>query len=116
MFVLQHVYTSPTPQCLFPPSSPVTVVPPPPVPRRSPLRLSARVFPDYAVSQITWTAPSGIIMKSERKPKSSVLAKLPEVENDDTGAYVCTVYPWGNSSNSLLAFSVNVTVDGEAYS
>ncbi|KAI4790550.1 hypothetical protein KUCAC02_034558, partial [Chaenocephalus aceratus] len=94
----------------------VTVVPPPPVPRRSPLRLSARVFPDYAVTQITWTAPSGIIMKSERKPKSSVLAKLPEVENDDTGAYVCTVYPWGNSSNSLLAFSVNVTVDDDKVS
>ncbi|KAF3839277.1 hypothetical protein F7725_017994 [Dissostichus mawsoni] len=91
----------------------VTVVPPPPVPHRSPLRLTARVFPDYAVTQITWTAPSGIIMKSEKKPKSSVLAKLPEVENDDTGAYVCTVYPWGNSSNSLLAFSVNVTVDAK---
>ncbi|XP_033979877.1 LOW QUALITY PROTEIN: g6f-like [Trematomus bernacchii] len=94
----------------------VTVVPPPPVPHRSPLRLTASVSPDYAVTQITWTAPSGNIMKSEKKPKSTVLAKLPQVENDDTGAYVCTVYPWGNSSNSLLAFSVNVTLDDDKVS
>ncbi|XP_063734389.1 g6f-like isoform X2 [Eleginops maclovinus] len=88
----------------------VTVVPPAPVPRRSTLRLTAHVFPDYAVTQITWAAPSGTIMKSERKPKTSVLAKLPQMEDSDSGAYVCTVYPWGNSSNSFLAFNVNVTL------
>lgn len=52
-------------------------------------------------------------MKSENKPNTGTVAKLPQVQADDTGAYSCIVYPWGNSSNNFFAFNVDVTVDGE---
>lgn len=53
-------------------------------------------------------------MKSEKKPKAGTVAKLPQVQIGDNGAYVCMVYPRGNSSSPLFAFSVDVAVDGEA--
>lgn len=52
-------------------------------------------------------------MKSENKPNSGTVAKLPQVQARDTGAYICIVCPWGNSSNNFFAFNVDVTVDGE---
>lgn len=42
------------------------------------------------------------------------MAKLPQVLNNDDGAYVCMVYPRGNSSSRLFAFNVDVTVSGKA--
>lgn len=53
-------------------------------------------------------------MKSEKKPNTGTVAKLPQVHSNDSGAYVCMVHPWGNSSNTLFTFRVEVTVDGEA--
>lgn len=53
-------------------------------------------------------------MKSEKKPNTGTVAKLPQLQTSDNGAYVCMVHPWGNSSNNLFAFNVDVTVDGEA--
>ncbi|XP_028280248.1 g6f-like isoform X2 [Parambassis ranga] len=91
----------------------VHVVPTAPIPQHSTLRLIARVIPDSAITRITWTAPGGISMKSEKKPNTGTVAKLPQVQNSDSGAYVCLVQPWGNSSSSVFAFNVDVTVDAD---
>lgn len=97
-----------------PPLSPVTVVPAAPIPHHSTLRLIASVNPDSAISKITWVSPDGVSMKSERKPNTGTVAKLPQVFNNDNGTYVCMVRSWGNGNNTLFPFDVDVTVDGEA--
>ncbi|XP_041797915.1 g6f-like isoform X2 [Chelmon rostratus] len=89
----------------------VTVVPAAPILQHSTLRLIARVSPDFAVTNITWAAPGGISMKSEKKPAIGTVAKLPQVQTSDDGTYICTVRPWGNSSSALFAFNVDVDVD-----
>ncbi|KAM9353502.1 g6f-like [Symphorus nematophorus] len=90
----------------------VTVVPTPPIAQQSTLRLIASVKPDFAITKITWVAPGGISIKSEKKPNTGTVAKLPRVQYNDNGAYVCMVHPWGNSSNALVAFNVEVAIDG----
>lgn len=102
-----------TPDFLFPPSSPVTVVPAAPILQLSTLALIASVNPDSAVAKITWEAPGGISMKSERKPNTGTVAKLPLLQISDGGAYVCLVHPQGDSSRAPFPFNVDVTVDGE---
>lgn len=52
-------------------------------------------------------------MKSEKNLKVGTVAKLPQVQYTDNGTYVCKVHPWGNSSNAVFAFNVDVIVDGE---
>lgn len=89
----------------------VTVAPATPILQHSTLQLIASVSPDFAATKITWVAPDGISIKSEKKSKVGTVAKLPQVQTSDSGAYVCMVHPWGNSSNKLFAFSVDVTVD-----
>uniref|UniRef100_A0A3B4BII3 Ig-like domain-containing protein n=1 Tax=Periophthalmus magnuspinnatus TaxID=409849 RepID=A0A3B4BII3_9GOBI len=91
----------------------VTVAPPSPVPQLSTLRLLANVQPDIAVRKITWIAPGDIAMKTEKVPKFGIITKLPQVQNSDDGAYVCMVYPKGNSSNAFFAFNVDVAVDAD---
>lgn len=105
---------SSTPDFLCPPSSPVTVVPAAPISQLSTLQLIASVNPEFAITKIIWTTPGGVYMKSEKKRNTGTVAKLPQVQTSDKGAYVCMVRPWGNSSNNLFAFNVDVTVDGEA--
>nr|XP_046255165.1 g6f-like isoform X2 [Scatophagus argus] len=90
----------------------VTVVPAAPILQQSTLRLIASVTPDFAISNITWTAPGGISLKSERKPKTGTVAKLPQVQMSDSGTYVCTVCSRGSSSKTLFTFDVDVDVDG----
>ncbi|XP_072250059.1 g6f-like isoform X2 [Leuresthes tenuis] len=90
----------------------VKMYPTAPVPQHSNLRLIAKVTPDYAITKITWTAPGGIPMKSEKKTNSGTVAKLPQVQNSDGGVYICTVYPWGNST-SVFATNMEVTVDAD---
>ncbi|XP_068425843.1 g6f-like [Clinocottus analis] len=87
-----------------------TVVPAAPIPQLSTVQLTASVNPGYAVTKITWAAPGGNYMKS-KKTNADTVAKLPQVQNRDGGAYVCLVHPWGNSSNARFAFNVDVTVD-----
>ncbi|XP_042345285.1 g6f-like isoform X2 [Plectropomus leopardus] len=91
----------------------VTVIPASPVPQQSTLRLIAKVNPDFAITKITWAAPGSISMKSEKKPNTGTVTKLPVVQNSDNGAYVCVVHPWGNSSTALFPFNVEVTVDAD---
>ncbi|XP_051262044.1 g6f-like isoform X1 [Dicentrarchus labrax] len=91
----------------------VTVVPPAPILQHSTLRLIASVTPDFAATKITWAAPGGISMKSEKKPKTGTVAKLPQVQIVDSGAYICMVHPQGNSSSTLFAFNVDVTIDDD---
>lgn len=93
---------------------PVRIVPAPPLPQHSTLRLIAKVTPENAVTKITWTAPSGMLMKTELKPNTGVVAKLPQIQTSDRGTYVCSVYSQKNSSR-VFATQVEVTVDGEAY-
>lgn len=52
-------------------------------------------------------------MKSEKMPNTGTVAKLPKVQNNDNGVYVCTLHLWGNSSSSFVTFNVDVTIDGE---
>lgn len=52
-------------------------------------------------------------MKSEKIKNTGTVAKLPQVQTSDNGAYVCMVRPEGNSSNPLFAFNVDVAIDGE---
>lgn len=60
-----------------------------------------------------WAAPRGIsIMKSEEKPNTGTVAKLPQVQKSDNGTYVCIVRP-RDSNNTIFSFNVDVTVDGE---
>ncbi|KAM4735494.1 g6f-like isoform 2-T2 [Anableps anableps] len=84
--------------------------PPVPVPYYSTLRLFAQVNPSISVSKITWTAPGGHPMKTEKWSTSGTVTKVPQVRNDDGGNYTCTVYPWGNFT-SVLAVHVDVSVD-----
>uniref|UniRef100_A0A3B4H8I3 Uncharacterized LOC102206945 n=1 Tax=Pundamilia nyererei TaxID=303518 RepID=A0A3B4H8I3_9CICH len=92
----------------------VSVVPDVPIPQYSTLRLIASVTPDFAFTKVTWAGPGDITLKSEKKSKTNTVAKLPQVLNNDDGAYVCIVYPRGNSSSRLFAFNVDVTVSGKA--
>lgn len=106
-------FTLETNEFLSPPASPVTIVPTTPLPRLSTLRLIGSVNPDFAIDKIIWAAPGGIsIMKSEAKPNTGTVAKLPQVQKSDNGAYVCMVRPW-DSNNTIFPFNVDVTVDGE---
>ncbi|XP_034409695.1 g6f-like isoform X2 [Cyclopterus lumpus] len=91
----------------------VTIVPAAPIPQLSTVRLAASVNPGYAATKITWAAPGGIYMKS-KKTNTDTVAKVPLVQNKDGGAYVCMVHPWGNSSNTVFAFHVDVTVDANS--
>ncbi|XP_078108684.1 g6f-like isoform X3 [Sander vitreus] len=91
----------------------VTVVPTAPIPQQSTLQLIASVNPDNAVTKITWAAPGGISIKSEKKPNTGTVAKLPQVVYSDNGTYVCMVHLWGKSSNTLVTFNVDVTVDAD---
>ncbi|XP_070768637.1 g6f-like [Enoplosus armatus] len=91
----------------------VTVVPAAPIPQHSTLQLMASVNPDFAITKITWVAPDGSSMKSEKKPNTGTVTKLPQVQTSDNGAYVCMVHPSGNSSSTLFTFYVNVTVDAD---
>ncbi|XP_005798888.2 uncharacterized protein LOC102232606 [Xiphophorus maculatus] len=84
--------------------------PPLPVRQYSTLRLFARAVPDISVSEITWTAPGGSPMKTEKWSISGTVTKVPQVQNADGGTYTCTVYPRGNSSGAL-AVRVDVRVD-----
>ncbi|KAM3615111.1 uncharacterized protein V6R79_023381 [Siganus canaliculatus] len=88
----------------------VTVVPAVPIPRNSILRLNAEVRPSLAISTITWVAPDGAPMKSVNK-KTGVMAKLPQVQAEDKGAYTCMVHPFGNCSKPFFAFNVDVTIN-----
>uniref|UniRef100_A0A3Q4HSL0 Uncharacterized LOC102799460 n=1 Tax=Neolamprologus brichardi TaxID=32507 RepID=A0A3Q4HSL0_NEOBR len=91
----------------------VSVVPDVPIPQYSTLRLIANVTPDFAFTKVTWAGPGDITLKSEKKSKTNTVAKLPQVLNNDDGAYVCMVYPRGNSSSRLFAFNVDVTVSAD---
>ncbi|XP_074509331.1 g6f-like isoform X1 [Sebastes fasciatus] len=91
----------------------VTVVPAAPIPQSSTLRLVASVKPDDVVAKITWEAPGGISLKSERMPNTGTVAKLPQVRYSDNGTYVCMVRLWGKSNSTLFTFDVDVTVDAD---
>lgn len=52
-------------------------------------------------------------MRSNKMPNTGMVAKLPQIQNSDNGAYICTVYPLGNSTKVFTA-SVDVTIDGES--
>lgn len=84
-----------------------------PIPQGSTLRLVASVHPDFAASKIHWVRPAAVSMKSETAPKTGTVAKMPQVQLSDKGAYICMVQPWGNSSSELFPFNVDVSVDGE---
>lgn len=90
------------------------MVPTVPIPQGSTLRLVASVHPDFAASKIHWVTPAAVSMKSETAPKTGTVAKVPQVQLSDKGAYICMVQPWGNSSSEIFAFNVDVSVDGEA--
>ncbi|XP_075897319.1 g6f-like isoform X4 [Nelusetta ayraudi] len=89
----------------------VTVAPAVPIPQGSTLRLVASVHPDFAASKIHWVRPPAVSIKSETAPKTGTVAKMPQVQLSDKGAYICVVQPWGNSSSDLFAFNVDVSVD-----
>lgn len=91
----------------------MTIVPAAPVPLLSTLQLIANVKPDSFPVKIMWVAPSGIPMRSEAKANFGVAAKLPRVQKESGGAYVCMVRPWENSRKNLFPFDVKVAVDGE---
>ncbi|XP_075897317.1 g6f-like isoform X2 [Nelusetta ayraudi] len=94
----------------------VTVAPAVPIPQGSTLRLVASVHPDFAASKIHWVRPPAVSIKSETAPKTGTVAKMPQVQLSDKGAYICVVQPWGNSSSDLFAFNVDVSVDGPVIS
>lgn len=91
----------------------VTIVPVRPIRLLSTLQLIASVKPDLASTNIIWVAPSGISMKNEKIPNTGTVAKVPQVQKNDSGAYVCMVHPWDISRSILFPFNVEVTVDGE---
>ncbi|XP_075965740.1 g6f-like [Anarhichas minor] len=91
----------------------VTVVPAAPIPLLSTLQLAAVVNPGYAITSITWAAPGGISMKSEKKTNTGTVAKLPQVQSSDSGAYICMVRLSGNSNNTPFPFKVDVIVDAD---
>lgn len=98
----------------YPFSSPVKVFPAAPVPQHSTLRLIANVTPDFAFAKVSWAGPGGIPLMSKKTSKTDTVAKVPQVLSNDGGAYVCMVYPRGNSSSPLFAFNVDVAVAGKA--
>uniref|UniRef100_A0A8C6UUD8 Ig-like domain-containing protein n=1 Tax=Neogobius melanostomus TaxID=47308 RepID=A0A8C6UUD8_9GOBI len=91
----------------------VRVVPLFPVPQNSTLRLIASVHPELGISQIIWVTPGAISLKTEKITNFGTISKLPLVQSSDDGAYVCMVYPKGNSSSAFFAFNVDVKVDAD---
>lgn len=91
----------------------VTVAPAAPIRLLSTLRLMASVKPESVSTNIIWVGPGGIPMKSETKPNAGTVAKVPQIQKNDSGAYVCMVRPWSTGRNVLFPFNVEVTVDGE---
>ncbi|XP_061803624.1 g6f-like [Nerophis lumbriciformis] len=86
----------------------VTTTPRSPVPQQSTLSLIAKLTPEFAVDRVTWISPDGRSLKTERKPDSGIVAKLPQVSYSDVGRYTCrcVVHP-----DSVFDFTVLVTVD-----
>lgn len=95
--------------------SSVTVVPAAPVRLLSTLRLIASVKPESVSTNIIWVGPGGVSMKSETKPNAGTVAKVPQIQKNDSGAYVCMVRPRSAGRNVLFPFNVEVTVDGEQF-
>uniref|UniRef100_A0A3Q1EMZ0 Uncharacterized LOC110962810 n=1 Tax=Acanthochromis polyacanthus TaxID=80966 RepID=A0A3Q1EMZ0_9TELE len=91
----------------------VSVIPAVPVPLNSTVRLIASVNPDSTIAKITWSAPGGFSLRSEKTRNTGTVAKLPRVQTNDSGDYVCTVHPWSNSSSTLFAFNVTITIDAD---
>ncbi|XP_029694558.1 g6f-like isoform X1 [Takifugu rubripes] len=89
----------------------VTVVPAAPIRLLSTLRLIASVKPESVSTNIIWVGPGGISMKSETKPNTGTVAKVPQIQKNDSGAYVCMVRLWSTSPNILFPFNVEVMVD-----
>lgn len=73
----------------------------------------ASVKPDSAAAKIIWVAPGGVSLRSEVKPNTGVVAKVPRFQKKDSGAYVCMVRPGGNSRTNLFPFNVDVAVNGK---
>ncbi|XP_068998516.1 phosphatidylserine lipase ABHD16A-like [Embiotoca jacksoni] len=90
----------------------VNVIPAAPIPHQSTLQLVASVIPNFAITKIIWVAPGSVSIRSEKILNIGTVAKLPQVQNSDNGAYVCMVHPWSNSS-ALFNFNVDVTVDAD---
>ncbi|XP_058503395.1 g6f-like [Solea solea] len=88
----------------------VSILPSPVIPQYSTLRMNASVYPSIAITKITWTSPGGMSLKSEKIANVVTATKRPRVQSSDEGIYVCTVYPWGNSSSTHFTFKVNVTI------
>nr|XP_043889443.1 g6f-like isoform X2 [Solea senegalensis] len=88
----------------------VSILPSPVIPQYSTLRMNASVYPNIAITKITWTSPGGLLLKSEKIANVATVTKRPRVQSSDGGIYVCTVYPWGNSSSTHFTFNVNVTI------
>ncbi|XP_054637161.1 g6f-like isoform X2 [Dunckerocampus dactyliophorus] len=86
----------------------VIVIPAISIPQQSTLRLIARVIPQYAVHQITWESPHGRSLKTESKPNTGIVAKLPQVTYSDAGLYEChcLVLP-----EAVFTFAVNIVID-----
>lgn len=93
----------------------VTVAPAAPIRLLSTLQLIASVTPASVSTNIIWVGPGGISMKSETKPNAGTVAKVPQIQKNDSGAYVCMVRPWSSGRNILFPFNVEVTVDGEQF-
>lgn len=93
----------------------VTVVPAAPIRLLSTLQLIASVKPASVSTNIIWVGPGGISMKSETRPNTGTVAKVPQIQKNDSGAYVCMVRPWSPRRNILFPFNVEVTVDGEQF-
>ncbi|XP_071239965.1 basement membrane-specific heparan sulfate proteoglycan core protein-like isoform X2 [Salvelinus alpinus] len=89
----------------------VSIFPSATLPQHSTLRLMAEVSPASAVSEVTWLSPGGTPLRLARR-SGGVVAKLPQILPTDQGAYICQVYPRGNSSTAIFHFTVDLRVDG----
>ncbi|XP_077431684.1 g6f-like isoform X2 [Vanacampus margaritifer] len=89
----------------------VTSTPASPIPRKSTLRLYAKVTPKLACDRVSWQSPGGAPLKTVLKPIAGFVTKLPQVTSDDAGSYECTVHTPGSENRTVFTFGVNITVD-----
>ncbi|XP_077454323.1 g6f-like [Stigmatopora argus] len=86
-------------------------IPASPIPRKSTLRLIAKIHPEVICDKILWESPDGTSLKTVLKPKSGFMTKVPQATDNDAGSYKCTVHLLGKHNTTTFTFALRIKVN-----
>ncbi|XP_077577240.1 g6f-like isoform X2 [Stigmatopora nigra] len=89
----------------------VSSIPESPIPRKSTLRLFAKIHPEVICEKISWESPNGTSLKTVLKPMSGFMTKVPQATNDDAGTYKYTIHILGRHNITTFTFPLHIEVN-----